>query len=123
MNKADRNKADALAHLHEILQPGSTVYTQVLHVSRSGMQREVSCHIVLRDGSIGQITHTVADAIGHRLGKNGGIMMGGCGMDMCFHAVYLLGQAMWPGGTPAPHGMRNGEADSTGGYALKQRSL
>jgi hypothetical protein len=47
--------------------------------------------------------------------------VGGCGMDMCFHTVYLLGLAMWPQGTPEPHSRRNGTPDSNGGYALRYR--
>ena len=53
----------------------------------------------------------------------GGLVIGGCGMDMGFHVVYNLGRAMWPDGTPDPHGTRNGEPDRDGGYALKHRWL
>lgn len=52
-----------------------------------------------------------------------GIRMGGCGMDMGFQAVYSLGAALWPNGTKRAHGMRNGEPDHAGGYALKHRWL
>jgi hypothetical protein len=48
-----------------------------------------------------------------------GIKIGGCGMDMGFALVYNLGSTIWPKGTPKPHGRRNGEPDSDGGYALK----
>lgn len=44
-------------------------------------------------------------------------------MDMGFHVVYALGSALWPDGTPAPHGTRNGEPDTAGGYALKHEWL
>lgn len=49
------------------------------------------------------------------------IKIGGCGMDMGFALVYELGMKLWPDGTPEPHGQRNGEPDSNGGYALRQR--
>jgi hypothetical protein len=39
---------------------------------------------------------------------------------MGFAAVYNLGYALWPNGTPEPHGTRNGVPDRDGGYALKQ---
>jgi hypothetical protein len=29
--------------------------------------------------------------------------------------------ALWPNGTDTPHGTRNGEPDTNGGYALKHR--
>jgi hypothetical protein len=44
-------------------------------------------------------------------------------MDMGFDLVYSLGSALWPNGTDTPHGTRNGEPDSDGGYALKQSAL
>lgn len=55
--------------------------------------------------------------------NNGGIKIGGYGMDMGFSLVYDLGRTLWPKGTPKPHGKRNGEPDSDGGYALKQEWL
>ena len=45
------------------------------------------------------------------------------GMDMGFAVVYDLGLSLWPAGTPAPHGTRNGEPDANGGYALKHSWL
>ena len=116
-------RAEAIARLHSYLKPGSTVRTSVLHVSRSGMQREIECLCVdPADHEIVNISWLVARAIGARVGKTGGVVMGGCGMDMCFQTVYLLGCYMWPNGTPTPHGTRNRESDSNGGYALRYRS-
>jgi hypothetical protein len=54
------------------------------------------------------------------LPRKDGVVINGCGTDMGFEMVHLLGQALWPDGTPEPHGMRNGEPDSSGGYALRQ---
>jgi hypothetical protein len=56
-----------------------------------------------------------------RLADDGGIKIGGCGMDMGFDLVYSLGATLWPNGTRKPHGTRNGEPDSAGGYALNHR--
>ena len=55
-----------------------------------------------------------------KIGKHGGLVVGGCGFDAGFEVVYNLGSLLWPNGTPEPHGTRNREPDSTGGYALKQ---
>lgn len=52
-----------------------------------------------------------------------GIKAGGYGMDMGFNLVYNLGATIWPKGTKKPHGRRNGEPDSAGGYALKHSWL
>ena len=55
--------------------------------------------------------------------KQGGAIIQGCGMDMGFSLVYELGAYLWPEGTDKPHGTRNGEPDSDGGYALNHRWL
>ena len=70
-----------------------------------------------------RLTWLASRALGWRLGKNEGIVVDGCGMDMGFHLVYSLGATIWPSGTNKPHGTRNGEPDSCGGYALKSRWL
>ncbi len=123
--KAETEKAEAIAKLREWLKPGDTVYTILRHVSKSGMSRDISV-VIIRDGEHLHPNYSVAKAIGERLVNSHGndaIRMGGCGMDMGFQLVYLLGHHLWPKGTPKPHGTRNGAPDSDGGYALKQRWL
>ena len=157
LTKAQQTERDeARGMLLKILSPGDTVYTIVRHVSRSGMQREISLFVAsinrraatcyARDEHRGEsgecpqcgewckdadcmrptlesIDHLVATALGYRRGNSGGIVVGGCGMDMAYHLVYNLGSRLWPNGTPTPHGSRNGQPDSSGGYALKQGAL
>lgn len=122
--KAD-DRAEACAKLRELLQPGDTVYTILRRVSRSGMMRHISCVIVDgRYGGMNDITWLVARACGDTMDRDtGGIKVGGCGMDMGFHIVYRLGRKLWPDGTDKPHGTRNGQPDTDGGYALKHRWL
>ena len=103
------------------LKPGCTVYTSLRSVSKSGMSRKIRCYIV-REGRQPDITWHVAIVIGDRYAE-GNMTVNGCGMDIGFHAVYRLGCALWPNGTRKPHGMRNGEPDRDGGYALKQEWL
>lgn len=124
--KADRERiatrSEARARLLEWLAPGSRVATLVRHVSRSGMQREISLYVAtLIDGKpeIMCLDYWASRLLGHTIGKHGGIVVGGCGMDMGFKLVYDLGCMLWPNGTDAPHGRRNGEPDTAGGYALK----
>lgn len=125
MSKASTQayKQEAIDYLLTILKPGDTVFTTVKQVARSGMSRHITLHII--DGTdIRDITRLVGRAIGERQSdKTGGLVIGGCGMDMGLHVVYTLGYALWPDGTPEPHGTRNGAPDSAGGYALKQRWL
>jgi hypothetical protein len=134
--KSDAEKIEAIERLLRTVEPGDTVYTIARHVSRSGMQREISLvavdrsAIVLpvesRDGiaklgreALTTIDYWAARALGYRIGTHGGIVVGGCGMDMGFLLVYNLGRTLWPHGTDKPHGRRNGQPDSEGGYALK----
>jgi hypothetical protein len=119
---------EATDKLLEILKPGQVVTTVLRHCSRSRMSRSISVAIVEPDyegvPSIRDITWLVGRALELPIDQNnGGVKVSGCGMDMGFHLVYSLGQRLWPNGTPEPHGRRNGEADSAGGYALKQRWL
>lgn len=69
------------------------------------------------------ISGLAADLLGYKWDDRGGLKIGGCGMDMGFHAVYGLGSMLWPNGTKKPHSSRNGEPDRAGGYALKHRWL
>ena len=89
--------------------------------------------VVLLSCDNGQVTDLHPNgAVGQALGlrharRNGrnmvGLVVGGCGMDMGLHVIYTLGAALWPKGTPEPHGTRNGVLDSDGGYALKSEWL
>lgn len=116
-------RAQALDRLHAILAPGDRVYCVLRHVSSSGMSRRISFYALKPDGPQLLDGYIAALGIGSRSRKHDGLTVGGCGMDMGFHVVYSLGSAMWPQGTPAPHGSRNGEPDTAGGYALKSEWL
>jgi hypothetical protein len=139
-------RAQACTDLRKMLKPGMTVHTILRHCSRSGMMRHISLLVSVPaqvdvyaknpDGSTNydakprrkragcemrDISYLAAGAMDLRLADDGGIKIGGCGMDMGFDLVYRLGATLWPKGTRKPHGTRNGEPDSAGGYALKQR--
>lgn len=149
--EAEATKQAAITALREMLSPGTTVYTILRHVSRSGMMR----HISVIGPESNDITWQVARALGDRIDpKTGGIKVGGCGMDMGFHLVYNLSHRLYPDGfgvrgdgpngheypvgrrtreqtTKAREGGviffgRNGDTsgwDNDGGYALRQRWL
>lgn len=102
-------------NLHEILKPGDTVYTNVLSVARSGMSRTIKCYMV-REGEMSDITYPVAQITGYSIAKNGGIRIGGCGMDMGFALVYELSRKLFPTD-------QESFKEQTGGYALNQRWL
>lgn len=117
---------EAREYLRSILKPGDTIFCVLRHVSTSGMSRRISFFgpdNVFLDGYISKALD-IKRADKNRSGQwIEGLIIGGAGMDMGFHVVYELGHALWPNGTPEPHGYRNGEPDSEGGYALKHRWL
>lgn len=93
---------DAIDILRPLLPAGSTVYTKVLSVSRSGMSRSIGCYIIVSDGGgsyIRDISGLVARATGNRYDdRNDGVTIPGVGMDMTFAIVYELGRALFPAG-------------------------
>ena len=111
-------RVQAISELHAMLQPGQTVYCTLRSVSRSGMQRRISLHVI-KGAELISLDWHAARCMSYRQSDKGGLIVNGCGMDMGFALVYNLGAAVWPNGTDAPHGARNGKPDTAGGYALK----
>ncbi len=87
---------NAISRLRELITPGKTVYTNCNHVSRSGMTRHISCYVSLIDEATKQpyqmnISGYVALALEEKRNpKSGGVVIGGCGMDMGFALVNSL---------------------------------
>jgi hypothetical protein len=81
-------QTEAAQELGNILKdiPTDTIYTVIRHVSASGMQREISVKMI-DAGRIIHLDYLVSTATGRKLGKHGGIVMKGCGMDMGFALV------------------------------------
>lgn len=102
----------AKVKLHEILNPGATIYQVVRHVSGSGMRREISSFAV-HNGELVRLDYYIKCLTGRRLGKHDGIVCDGCGMDMGYDLVYKIGCYLYPQGTGGEH--------NHGGYALNQR--
>lgn len=120
MTKSEREtqKLEAIKQLREYLPAGSTVYTILRDVSRSGMSRRISvvamAHTFKKvQCSCGEdaeqyfedleecyplhITHLVSQAIGWRIktGFNDALVVSGCGMDMGEHLVQTLSYALY----------------------------
>ena len=93
--------AEAIGRLLSELTPGRTVYTKITHVSRSGMSRSIECYLAQGRDNLTDITWSIARATNARLDNlHGGIIMGGCGMDMGFALVHNLGRTLYPNGVP-----------------------
>ena len=98
---ANDETAEAIGRLLSELTPGRTVYTKITHVSRSGMSRSIECYLAQGRDNLTDITWLVARATNSRVDNtHGGIVMGGCGMDMGFALVYGLGRTLYPDGVP-----------------------
>lgn len=102
------DKAEALAKLREWFPKGSTVYTILRNVSRSGMGRTIGVVGLLKgDEPHTQMyfihpNHAVSVVLDYTL-KRDGVYLGGCGMDMGFHLVNSLGYALWYDGYALKH--------------------
>jgi hypothetical protein len=81
-------KEEAAQELGNILKDiqTDTIYTVIRHVSASGMQREISLKMI-DAGRIIHLDYLVSTALGTRIGKHGGLVIKGCGMDMGFALV------------------------------------
>jgi hypothetical protein len=128
MTKTEKQteRAEALASLKKMIKAGDTVYTTVKRVSASGMSRAISCYIVSKDKRIVELDWYISRVSDRKIHKNGGVIIGGCGMDMGFAMVYNLGRAMYPEGFKLRKGQygRNGDKsgfDKDGGYAFNQQ--
>jgi len=115
-------ESSARARLLKILKPNDTVYTVLRHVSQSGMSRRIDLYVIKQNKPV-YISGYASMVMDRKLHDRGGIVVGGCGMDMGFSLVYDLGSILWPNGTKKPHGTRNGQPDNAGGYALKHEWL
>lgn len=122
-------KQESIEKLRELVKPGDAVYTIMRHVSRSGMSRSIS---VILNGQ-NDVTYLVRRVLDLRFDENnGGVKMGGCGMDMGFSLVYSLGCVLYPSGFDCigegcpsnDHFNReNNTHHKDGGYSLRSRWL
>jgi hypothetical protein len=124
-----KERTEAIERLRAAMPPGTTVYTILRHVSRSGMMRHISVKTELE----GLHDWDVAAVAGYSLAPHEGIKVGGAGMDMGFHLVYSLSSVLYPDGFECvgercpSNDHSNGDRERTshhhkdGGYALPQR--
>jgi len=119
-------RAADIAYFRALFPVGSRVATSVAHVARSGMSRSIKVY-ACEDGVISDVSWRVARLLRDRFDNtNGGVKMGGCGMDMCFALVYNLGRTLYPEGFKVEGRGRNGDMsghDNDGGYALRHYTI
>lgn len=81
------------------LKPGDTVYTILRHVSKSGMQREISLAVAKHNQHTKGIyfihpNYAASRVLGLSQGKKDGLIIKGCGIDMGYHIVDNLSQVL-----------------------------
>lgn len=101
------NKLEATIQFEQLVPSNATLYTNLVHVSRSGMTRKISVHVVF-DGEILNITYLVAAILGYKLQDDSTVKVYGAGMDMGFHLIYQLSAELYG-------------YDNRGAYKLSQR--
>jgi len=89
--------AEALEWFRKNFPPGSTLYTVLRNVSRSGMTRHIGL-VGFLDGERRYPVHPNYSGsllYGSHVNKCGdGIVVSGCGMDMGFNLVYVIAYAV-----------------------------
>ena len=95
MKKPTKEEKDqALKTLRKYCKPGTTVYTILRHVSKSGMSRCIDLYVYRNNEPI-RLSHYAATVLGEALDRRWeGIRISGCGMDMGFELVYQLSRAL-----------------------------
>jgi len=79
---------------------GTTIYTILRQVSRSGMTRHIGLVVIgPTPDVIFHPNYSASKLLEMRQDKrDDGLIVGGCGMDMGFHVVYELASAVWGDG-------------------------
>lgn len=94
MKITKEQKAKSLEDLkNEYLKDGSTVYTVVCTVARSGMSRTIKVYSHAPK-CIHNITWHVSNVLGYTLNKDNEMRVAGCGLDIGYHVMAQLEQAL-----------------------------
>jgi len=99
------NKQIAIDHLKQHIKEGDTLFTNVTHISRSGMSRNMNVYSLRKD-NCSKWNYYISRALDYTLKEDNTISIKGCGMDMGFHLVYCLSKVLY-----------------NDGYAIKQQWL
>lgn len=101
----EQQRQESVDFLKSMLKKDDTLYTQLTHVSQSGMLRHIRVRFIKDNIPLDLSFHT-SRILDWKEGKNrcgGGIRVGGCGMDMGFHLVYTLSRYLFDDGYYIKH--------------------
>jgi hypothetical protein len=88
---------DSLKNIFALMPPEKRViYTVLRSVSKSGMSQTIDFFTIDNDRPR-HLSGLIKMALGYKFGKNGGLVVGGCGMDMGFHVVYTVSSVLHGG--------------------------
>ena len=88
---------DSLRNIFNLMPPEKRVIYCVLRsVSASGMSRVIDFYTI-ENNKPQYLSGLIRMALGYRMAKNGGLVVGGCGMDMGFHVVYSVASVIYGG--------------------------
>ena len=90
----------SLPYMLDGIQPGDTIYTTIMHVSKSGMTRDIKITLIRNNNPL-DISYAVADLLDYKI-KNNGVRIRGAGMDMGFALIYDLSRRLFPSGFGLP---------------------
>lgn len=132
MSKPSKTEiANALDTLRSTLPPGSTVYTVIKHVARSGMYRVIDVYAIRNNQPL-RLSWQTALACGYRYDrKHEGVGVSGCGQDQGYalmmaisykiHGWQPKGDGAKPENAGRPFTPRRGHYRA--GYSLNHRWL
>lgn len=110
MTKAAKIERDEqIEKLRKWFPRDSTVYTILRHVSRSGLQRQISVVCLLPEGGKIIDLHpnwSISRITSYRLnigGMHDALIVNGCGMDMGFDLAYNLAHTLYGDGYALKH--------------------
>lgn len=109
MKVTNTEQEEALERLKQWVQPGDTIYCVLAHVSQSGMRRIIRFYKIATSQETGKqetwaLSWNVAKALHFGYDeKKEGVIVNGCGMDMGFHVVYNLSNALFADGHQLTH--------------------
>jgi macrodomain Ter protein organizer (MatP/YcbG family) len=96
--RQETERTEAIEKIKGMIAEGQTLYTIIRHRSTSGMSRSISVFRI-KDNEPYELDYWISRALDRRIdGKHGGVIEKGAGMDMGFHLVYCLGQALYGDG-------------------------
>ena len=88
---------DSLKNIFNLMpEDKRVIYCVLRSVSKSGMSRVIDFYTI-ENNRPQYLSGLIRMALGYRMAKNGGLVVGGCGMDMGFHVVYTVSSVIYGG--------------------------